>query len=90
MMKPNMRLGLVRLGRVAAGAYLVLALGFLAVVVHDGMGTTFPPYVTDWSQLGASAASAAPIAGLLAAILVGAYPLGRGLLWALDGFTGAS
>ena len=84
----NIRMGLVRLGRVAIGVYVVAALGFLGIIIHDGMGTLFPPYSTDWSQLGTSAANAAPIAGLLAAMLAGLYALGRGLLWALDGFLG--
>ncbi len=86
----NVREGLVRLGRVAIGVYVVAALGFLGIIIHDGMGTIFPPYVTDWSQLGSSLANAAPVAGLLAAMLAGLYGLGRGLLWALDGFLGRS
>ena len=65
------------------------ALGFLGIIIHDGIGTRFPPYSTDWSQLGTSAANAVPIAGLLAAMPAGLYALGRGLLWALGVWSGS-
>jgi hypothetical protein len=86
----NIRLGLVRLGRVAIGVYVVAALGFLGIIIHDGMVTIFRPHTIDWSFFWPSLANAAPTAGLLAAMLAGLYALGRGLLWALDGFLGRS